>query len=81
MQMKNRSTSGNEHASAAGEEALDAFMQSMQSQSASEEVAKLELQLRLTHEQVKQAQQLVEIADPSGEHQARLKSKNSASHD
>jgi hypothetical protein len=56
-------------------------MQSMQSQSASEEVAKLELQLRLTHEQVKQAQQLVEIADPSGEHQARLKSKNSASHD
>jgi hypothetical protein len=73
--MRSKTASKGELPVATEEWALDDFMQRMQRQSTSEEVARLELQLRLTEEQMKQAAQLVDIADPSGEHRARLKLK------
>lgn len=53
-------------------EALDAFMVGVQNESVQEEAKKLELQLRLTREQLKQVNELIDIADPSGEHRKQL---------
>jgi hypothetical protein len=55
-------------------EALDVFMVDVKNETVQEDAKKLELQLRLTREQLKQVNDLIDIADPSGEHRKRLES-------
>lgn len=56
-------------------EALDSFMQGMAHEKAADSVRRLEHEARLTQEQIKQVTQLLDIADPSGDHRKRLLSR------
>lgn len=56
----------------AGDDALDSFMTTMQTQDAESNVNKIAFSLRLTEEQLQQTKQLLDIADPSQEHRKRF---------
>jgi hypothetical protein len=50
-------------------------MQGLERQNVERDVKRLEHELRLTHDQLEQIRQLLEIADPHGEYQKRLQGK------
>lgn len=47
-------------------EALDVFMDGLANDGAADDLKRLQHQLRLTHEQMKQTDELIKIADPLG---------------